>query len=100
MDVRLMNHYIAVQQLPRQTQEGAIVIPDAYLDDEMKCRVIAVGPGKRLANGERYPAEVKVGDTVMLKENVPLEQFKINDLTFIVCTEDDILLVFEEENND
>ena len=48
-----------------QTTASGIVLPDTAKEKSQKGKVIAVGPGKVLDNGERAPIEVSEGDTVM-----------------------------------
>jgi chaperonin GroES len=48
-----------------QTTASGIVLPDTAKEKSQKGKVIAVGPGKLLDNGERAVLEVSEGDTVM-----------------------------------
>jgi chaperonin GroES len=48
-----------------QTTVSGIVLPDTAKEKSQRGKVIAVGPGKLLDNGERAPLEVSEGDTVM-----------------------------------
>lgn len=48
-----------------QTTLSGIVLPDTAKEKSQRGKVIAVGPGKVLDNGERAPIEVSEGDTVM-----------------------------------
>ena len=49
---------------PQKTASG-IVLPDTAKEKSQRGKVIAVGTGKMLDNGERVALEVKEGDTVM-----------------------------------
>ena len=49
---------------PQKTASG-IVLPDTAKEKSQRGKVIAVGAGKMLDNGERVALEVKEGDTVM-----------------------------------
>ena len=42
--------------------EGGIVLPDTAKEKPQRGKVIAVGDGKLLKNGERLPCTIKVGD--------------------------------------
>ena len=44
---------------------GGIVLPDAAREKPQQGKVVAVGPGRLLENGERAPMAVQVGDTVI-----------------------------------
>lgn len=48
-----------------QTTASGIVLPDSAKEKSQRGKVIAVGSGKLLDNGERVPLEVKVGDTIV-----------------------------------
>ncbi len=44
---------------------GGIVLPDTAKKRPQEGKVVAVGPGRVLDNGERAPMSVKVGETVI-----------------------------------
>jgi chaperonin GroES len=48
-----------------QTTASGIVLPDSAKEKSQRGKVIAVGTGKMLDNGQRVPLEVSVGDTVV-----------------------------------
>lgn len=48
-----------------QTTASGIVLPDTAKEKSQRGKVLAVGPGKVMDNGEREPMEVKEGDTVV-----------------------------------
>lgn len=48
-----------------QTTASGLVLPDTAKEKSQRGKVLAVGPGKVLDNGNREPIEVKVGDTVV-----------------------------------
>lgn len=48
-----------------QTTASGLVLPDTAKEKSQRGKVIAVGPGKVMDNGQREPMEVKVGDTVV-----------------------------------
>lgn len=72
------------------TQAG-IILPDT-VDKEKpeKGKVIAVGPGKSLDNGQVHPMSVKVGDIVLFKKYSP-DEVKVDDKEYLVLSESDIL---------
>ncbi|PIQ77626.1 co-chaperone GroES [Candidatus Peregrinibacteria bacterium CG11_big_fil_rev_8_21_14_0_20_46_8] len=56
------------------TTASGIVLPDTHSKERpQKGRVLAVGPGKLLENGQRVPMTVKVGDTVLYSKYGPTE---------------------------
>jgi chaperonin GroES len=48
-----------------QTTASGIVLPDTAKEKSQRGKVVAVGTGKMLDNGERVALEVSVGDTVV-----------------------------------
>lgn len=49
---------------PQQTA-GGIFLPDTAKEKSQRGKIIAVGPGKTLDNGQREEMDVKEGDTVV-----------------------------------
>ncbi len=48
-----------------QTTASGIVLPDTAKEKSQRGKVLAVGSGKLLDNGERVPLEVKEGDVIV-----------------------------------
>ncbi|MEM6429692.1 MAG: co-chaperone GroES [Deinococcota bacterium] len=48
-----------------QTTASGIVLPDTAKEKSQRGKVVAVGSGKLLDNGERVALEVKEGDTIV-----------------------------------
>lgn len=70
---------------------SGLVLPDTVDKEKpMQGEVIAVGPGKRLENGQVMPMSVKVGDTVLFTKYAP-DEIELNDEEFLVVEEDKIL---------
>lgn len=55
---------VEVVEEPQTTASG-IVLPDTAKEKSQRGKVVAVGPGKVLDNGEREPMDVQVGDTIV-----------------------------------
>jgi chaperonin GroES len=64
--LRPLDDRVVVEPLEaEETTAGGIVLPDTAKEKPQKGKVIAVGPGKLLDNGERAPMSVAVGDEVL-----------------------------------
>jgi chaperonin GroES len=74
---------------------GGIVLPDSAKDKPARGKVISVGNGRMLDNGNRSPLQVKVGDRVIFSSYAG-ETFKIGDGELLLMREDDILAVVED----
>lgn len=60
-----MHDRLLVERLPSITKMGAIYIPDVAQENEVLCKVLAVGPGA-WRDGEFVKTAVKPGDTVLV----------------------------------
>lgn len=66
MNVKPLDDRIVVRPAPQETKtESGIYLPETSKERPMTGKVIAVGPGRRLDNGERAKPTVKKGDTVV-----------------------------------
>ena len=74
---------------------GGIALPEDAQERKQFGTVLAVGPGKALADGTRMKMSVEVGDIVVF--GVYAETITLRDDEFIVLNEDDIYAVFERE---
>ena len=78
----------------KEVKKGGIVIPDSAKEKPQEGKVIAVGPGKLDDDGKKIPMTVKKGDRVLMPKYGGTE-IKIDDKTYQIVREDDILGVIE-----
>ena len=74
------------------TTASGIVLPDTAKEKPQKGKVVAVGIGKLLDNGERAAMEVKVGDGVVFSKYSGSE-IKVDDKDYLIVRESDILAI-------
>lgn len=76
-----------------EVTKAGIILPDT-VDKEKpeKGRVVALGSGKLLDDGQRLAWEVKVGDVVFFKKYAP-DEIKVDDKDYLILAESDILAV-------
>ena len=74
------------------TTASGIVLPDTAQEKPQKGKVVAVGTGKLLDNGERAAMEVKVGDGVVFSKYSGSE-IKVDDKDYLIVRESDILAI-------
>lgn len=73
--------------------KSGIYIPDtASQEKPMQGTVIAVGPGKRAADGTVQPVGVVVGATVIFKKYGP-DEVEIDGTKYLIAEESDILAI-------
>ena len=66
MNLKPLGDKIIVEVIDEpQTTASGIVLPDSAKEKSQRGKVLAVGSGKMLENGERVALEVSEGDTVV-----------------------------------
>lgn len=93
--VRPLHDRVIVRRLDEEEKSaGGIIIPDSAKEKPIQGKVIAVGKGKSLENGDVRPLDVKEGDTVIFSTYAGTE-IKLDGEAFLMMREDDILGVLE-----
>ena len=91
LDDRLV---IKPEEAETKTATG-IVLPETAKEKPTRGKVLHAGPGRMLDNGQRAPIAVKVGEEVYYGKYAGTE-VKINDETFVIVRESDLLGVVEK----
>jgi chaperonin GroES len=73
---------------------SGLVLPDTAKEKPQEGKVLAVGPGRLLENGEHAPLDLKEGDRVIYSKYSGTE-FKQGDQELLVLSERDILAVLD-----
>ncbi len=73
---------------------GGIVLPDAAKEKPKEGKIIELGDGKLLDDGQRAKFQVKKGDRVVFTSYAGTE-IDINGEEYLLMSEDDILAVIE-----
>jgi len=95
MAVVPLNDKIVVKRLEAEDKTaGGILLPDTAKEKPRQGKVLSLGEGKRLENGQRAKFQVKVGDKVLFSSYAGSEVLIEGD-EHLVMTEDDILAVVE-----
>lgn len=96
MHIRPIGERVVIKPMEKEvkTQSG-ILLPDSAQEKPIEGEVMAVGPGKLDANGNRVPLEVKVGDIVVFAKFVGTNVKQEGVDYLIVNGERDILCVIE-----
>ena len=64
--IKPLGDRVVVKRIEEEPKtKGGIVLPDTAKEKPQKGKVIAVGTGRVLENGQRVPLEVKEGDIVV-----------------------------------
>jgi chaperonin GroES len=82
---------IEIIETEEKTASG-IVLPDTAKEKPQEGRVVAVGKGRVLDNGERVAPEVEVGDRIIFSKYAGTE-VKYDGKEYLILRESDILAV-------
>ncbi|MEQ8955822.1 MAG: co-chaperone GroES [Gammaproteobacteria bacterium] len=95
MSIRPLSDRVVVRRLDSETTTaGGIVIPDSAAEKPNQGEVVAVGPGKRLENGELVPVAVKEGDRILFGK-YSSNEVKVNGEEFLIINESEIYAIIE-----
>lgn len=95
MKIRPLHDRVVIRRLDEETTtKGGILLPDTATEKPSRGKVLAVGPGKLLDNGEVRPVDVKTNDEVLFGKYAGTE-VRVDDEDLIVMREDDIMGVIE-----
>ena len=91
MNIRPLHDRVVVRrQEEERTTASGIVIPDSATEKPAQGKVLAVGNGKILENGDVRPMDVKVGDTVLFGKYSGTE-VKIDGEDLLIMREEDVM---------
>ncbi|MDR0882154.1 MAG: co-chaperone GroES [Candidatus Adiutrix sp.] len=94
MNVRPLSDRVLVKRLDEEEKtKGGIIIPDTAKEKPQQGRVVAIGDGKLLDNGNRVQPAVKVGEVVLFGKYSGTE-IKVDGEEYLILREDDIFGVF------
>jgi chaperonin GroES len=96
MKIRPLHDRVIVKRLEEErTSPGGIVIPDTATEKPIQGKVIAVGKGKILEDGNVRPLDVKVGDKILFGKYSGTE-VKMDGEELLVMREEDVMAVIEK----
>ncbi len=75
---------------PDKKTESGIYLPESAKEKPIQGKVVAVGPGKLLDNGERVKPSVRKGDTVVFGKYAGTE-IEIKNVTHMIMRESELL---------
>ena len=95
MKIRPLHDRVIVKRLEEErTSPGGIVIPDTAAEKPIQGKVVAVGKGKILEDGNVRPLDVKVGDKILFGKYSGTE-VKVDGDELLVMREEDVMAVIE-----
>lgn len=78
-----------------EVTKSGIVLPDTAKEKPQEGKVVAVGSGRLLDNGERAPLDVQEGDRVIYAKYAGTE-FKRDGEEWLIVSEKDVLAIVNE----
>ncbi len=75
-----------------EVSPGGVLLPAPAQEKPLRGVIVAVGPGRRLDNGERVKPEVEQGDNIMYGKYSGTE-VEVGGEKFIILRECDVLIV-------
>ncbi len=95
MSVKPLEDRVLIKPLePDKKTASGIYLPESAKEKPMQGKVVAVGPGKLLDNGERVVPSVKKGDTVVFGKYAGTE-IEIKNTKHMIMRESELLGLIE-----
>lgn len=95
MKITPLNDKVLIERVEADDKTaGGIILPDTAKEKPKQGKVLAVGDGRILDNGQRVPFQVKVGDRVLFSSYAGNE-VQLDGKEYLVMSEDDILAVVD-----
>ena len=93
--IKPLGDRVVVKRIEEEPKtKGGIVLPDTAKEQPQKGKVIAVGSGRILDNGQKVPLEVKEGDIVVFAKYGGTE-IEIDGEEYVILSERDLLAVLQ-----
>jgi len=97
MNIKPLSDRVLIEPISSEEKTASgIVLPDtAEKERPEQGKIIAVGSGRILENGEFQKMEIKVGDIVLFSKYGPTE-LKIKEKEYLIAKEEDILAIVKK----
>ena len=96
MSLRPLGDRVVLKPVEKEERtKSGIVLPDTAKEKPQEGLVEAVGTGRVLDNGSKLPVDLKVGDRVLYAKYAGNE-FKIEDVEYLIVSEKDVLAVLDQ----
>jgi chaperonin GroES len=97
MKIRPLHDRVIVKRLEEErTSPGGILIPDTVAEKPVQGKIVAVGKGKILDDGQVRALDVKIGDKILFGKYSGTE-VKVDGEDLVVMREEDVMAVIESK---
>ena len=94
MDIRPLGDRIVVQPLEaEEVTKGGIILPETAKEKPQEGKIVAVGRGKVLENGQIQALEVKSGDRILYGKYSGSEIKTKDGKDYLIMREEDVLAI-------
>jgi len=94
MKLKALGEQVILEELEEEISSNIIIKKEKKKNIG---RVVAVGPGKELPDGNRIKPKFKAGDTVMWDSKYGVERYEDGDKTYIICNSFAYILAIIDE---
>jgi chaperonin GroES len=93
--IKPLGDRVVIEALAKEeVTKSGIVLPDTVKEKPSEGKIVAVGSGKTLDNGQKVALDVKAGDKVIFSKYAGTE-VKFDGKEYLIISERDILAVIE-----
>lgn len=93
--IKPLDDRVVIEVLEAETKTaGGIVLPDSAKEKPQQGKVVAMGPGKLLDNGNRAPFSIKLKDTVLFGKYSG-QDIAVDGKEYKIMRENELLARFE-----
>ena len=96
MKITPLSDHVLIEPIREEERtKSGILLPDTVEKEKPEQgKIVAVGPGRKIASGKIIPLEVKMGDKVIFTKYGPSE-IKVEGTKYLIAKEEDILAIIE-----
>ena len=87
---------VIVKPFEEETKSSGGILLGSQAEQSTRGKVVAVGAGRLLDNGETAKMAVKAGDTVIYNEGYGSKKEKLDGEDVIILSESDIMAIVED----
>ncbi len=96
MAIRPLHDRVIIKREEQESKSaGGIVLTGSAAEKSTRGKVIAVGKGRVLENGDVKALDVKVGDMVIFSDGYGVKTEKLDGEEVLILSENDILAIVE-----
>ena len=91
--IKPLGDRVVIEALAKEEMtKSGIVLPDTVKEKPQEGKIVAVGTGKTLENGQKVALDVNVGDNIIFSKYAGTE-VKVEGKEYLIISERDILAI-------